>query len=79
VPSYRYGDQYKIAAGWIVEQCGFKGAEQYGLKVWDNHALVITNPHGAGFEDLKQLVDLIVSTARDKFGLELEPEPLFLS
>jgi UDP-N-acetylmuramate dehydrogenase len=79
VPSYRYGDQYKIAAGWIVEQCGFKGAERYGLKVWDNHALVITNPSGAGYADLKQLVDLIVTTAHEKFGLNLEPEPLFLS
>ncbi|HUD11894.1 MAG TPA: UDP-N-acetylmuramate dehydrogenase, partial [Candidatus Saccharimonadia bacterium] len=52
VPSYKYGDQYKLAAGWIVEQCGFKGSEHYGLKLWPNHALVITNPHNAGYADL---------------------------
>lgn len=78
VPSFKYGEKYKIPAGWIVEQCGFKGSEHFGLKVWDNHALVITNPHGAKFADLMKLVDLIVQTAREKFGLTLEPEPLFL-
>lgn len=78
VPSFKYGEKYKIPAGWIVEQCGFKGSEHFGLKVWDNHALVITNPHRAQFADLMKLVDLIVKTAREKFGLTLEPEPLFL-
>jgi UDP-N-acetylmuramate dehydrogenase len=79
VPSYRYEDGYKLAAGWIVEQCGFKGAEHFGLKVWENHALVITNPHGAGYAELKKLVDMIVTAAREKFGITLEPEPLFLT
>jgi UDP-N-acetylmuramate dehydrogenase len=79
VPSYKYGNRYKIAAGWIVEQCGFKGSEHFGLKIWDNHALVITNPNGATYEDLEELVKLIVAKAKDKFGIELEPEPLFVS
>ncbi|MDF2460877.1 MAG: UDP-N-acetylpyruvoylglucosamine reductase [Candidatus Saccharibacteria bacterium] len=79
VPSYRYGNEYKIAAGWIVEQCGFKGVERFGLKVWDNHALVITNPNSATYNDLRKLVEEIVTAAKEKFGLELEPEPLFLS
>ena len=79
VPSYRHGDQYKIAAGWIVEQCGFKGSEHFGLKVWDNHALVITNPDGAGYRELMKLVDMIAKAAREKFGITLEPEPLFIS
>lgn len=78
VPSFKYGEKYKIPAGWIVEQCGFKGSEHFGLKIWDNHALVITNPHGAKFADLMKLVDLIVKTAQKRFGLTLEPEPLFL-
>ncbi len=77
VPSFRYGDGYKIPAGWIVEQCGFKGTEHFGFKVWDNHALVITNPHHGNYADLMKLVDLIVATVEEKFGLKLEPEPLF--
>jgi UDP-N-acetylmuramate dehydrogenase len=78
VPSYRYGDKYKLAAGWMLEQCGFKGTEHYGLKLWHNHALVITNPHGASYDDLVKLVELIVRTVQDKFGVTLEPEPLFV-
>jgi UDP-N-acetylmuramate dehydrogenase len=78
VPSYKYGENYKLAAGWIVEQCGFKGSEHFGLQLWPNHALVITNPHGAGYADLMKLVDLIVRTVQDKFGITLEPEPQFV-
>jgi UDP-N-acetylmuramate dehydrogenase len=78
IPSYRYGDKYKLAAGWILEQCGFKGAEHFGLKMWSNHAMVITNPNGATYDDLEQLVALIVATVREKFGIALEPEPLFV-
>jgi UDP-N-acetylmuramate dehydrogenase len=78
VPSYKYGDKYKLAAGWILEQCGFKGAEYFGLKMWAGHALVITNPNGAGYDDLVKLVELIVRTVQEKFGITLEPEPLFV-
>jgi UDP-N-acetylmuramate dehydrogenase len=78
MPSYKYRDKYKLAAGWLVEQCGFKGAEHFGLKLWPEHALVITNPNGAGYDDLVKLVDLIVTRVREKFGLTLEPEPLFV-
>jgi len=77
VPSFRYGGGFKIPAGWIVEQCGFKGSEHFGFKVWDNHALVLTNPHHGTYADLMKLVDLIVQTVEEKFGLTLEPEPLF--
>ena len=79
VPSYRYGDGYKIAAGWIVEQCGFKGSEHFGLKIWPHQALVITNPNGASYKDLVQLVDLVTKAVQDKFGITLEPEPQFIS
>jgi len=78
VPSYKYGDQYKLAAGWIVEQCGFKGSEHFGLVMWANHALVITNPNHAGYADLLRLVKLIVDAVREKFGITLEPEPQFI-
>jgi UDP-N-acetylmuramate dehydrogenase len=78
VPSYKYGDKYKLAAGWILEQCGFKGAEYFGLKMWAGHALVITNPNGASYDDLVKLVELIVKAVQDKFGITLEPEPLFV-
>jgi UDP-N-acetylmuramate dehydrogenase len=73
VPSYKYGDKYKLAAGWIVEQCGFKGSEHFGLKMWSDHALVITNPHHAKYADLMKLVELITDSVQQKFGITLEP------
>lgn len=78
VPSYKYGDQYKLAAGWIVEQCGFKGTEHFGFVMWPNHALVITNPNRGAYGDLMRLVDLITDAVQKKFGLALEPEPQFV-
>ncbi len=79
VPSYVHGTGYKLAAGWLLEQCGLRGAEHFGLKLWPGHALVITNPNGAGYEDLMKLVELMVTTVEEKFGVRLEPEPLFVS
>jgi UDP-N-acetylmuramate dehydrogenase len=78
MPAYEYGDDYKLAAGWLLDQCGLKGKEQFGLKLWSEHALVITNPNGAGYDDLVKLVDYIVGKVQDKFGVTLEPEPLFI-
>jgi len=40
---------------------------------------VITNPDGAGYRELMKLVDMIAKAAREKFGITLEPEPLFIS
>jgi UDP-N-acetylmuramate dehydrogenase len=79
VPAFAHGDRYKVGAGWLLDQCGFKGREAFGLKVWPYHALVITNPHGAGYADLQRLVDLMTQAVEEKFGIRLEPEPLFVS
>ncbi len=79
MPAYEYGDGYKLAAGWLLDRCGLKGAELFGLKLWAEHALVITNPNHAGYADLVKLVEHIVATVDDRFGVKLEPEPLFIS
>jgi UDP-N-acetylmuramate dehydrogenase len=78
MPAYAYEGRHKLAAGWLLDQCGLKGAEHFGLRLWGEHALVITNPHGAGYADLQKLVELIVGAVREKFGVVLEPEPLFV-
>ncbi len=79
MPSYAHGERYKLAAGWLVDQCGFKGQEHFGLKLWEHHAMVITNPHQATYDDLQKLVALIVATVQARFGVKLEPEPLFIT
>lgn len=78
VPSYPYEGKYKIAAGWLVEHCGLEGREHFGLKLWEHHWLVVTNPNHAGYEDLMKLVELIVRTVQGTFGITLEPEPEFV-
>ncbi len=78
IKSFGFGENYKLAAGWLLEKCGFKGAEHFGLKIWPEHALVITNPHHRGYDDLMKLVELMQRKVRQEFGVELEPEPLFL-
>jgi UDP-N-acetylmuramate dehydrogenase len=79
MPAFEYGDDYKLAAGWLLDQCGLKGAEHYGLRLHTGHALVITNPNHAGYEDLMKLVEYIVAVVRDRFGVTLEPEPQFIT
>ena len=79
MPAYEYEGQYKLAAGWLLDQCGLKGAERYGLKLHAEHALVITNPQHAGYGDLVKLVNFVVKTVREKFGVTIEPEPQFIS
>jgi UDP-N-acetylmuramate dehydrogenase len=79
VPVYPYGEgAFKVSAGWLLDQCGFKGVEKFGLKIWDHHALVITNPHGADYAALMKLVTHMQATVKRRFGIELEPEPLFI-
>jgi UDP-N-acetylmuramate dehydrogenase len=78
MPSYEYHGRYKLAAGWLLDRAGLKGAELYGLKLHAEHALVITNPHHAGYDDLMKLVEFIVDKVERKFDVKLEPEPLFI-
>ena len=79
MPAYEYGGQYKLAAGWLLDTCGFKGAEHFGLRLHSAHALVITNPGHAGYAALVKLVDYIKAKVHDKFGVTLEPEPEFVT
>ena len=79
IPTYEFEGRYKLAAGWLLEQCGFKGAEHFGLQMHTHHALVITNPNDAGFANLERLVELIATTVKAKFDVALEPEPEFVA
>lgn len=78
MPAFEYDDGYKLAAGWLMDQCGLKGAEKFGLKLHDQHALVITNPNHASYADLEKLVKFVVAEVRRKFDVTLEPEPQFV-
>ena len=68
----------KLAAGWLIDQCGFKGKRMGHVGVYENQALVLVN-HGAGTaQDILGLAKCIQDTVRKEFGVALEIEPNIL-
>ncbi|MEH6469253.1 MAG: UDP-N-acetylmuramate dehydrogenase [Porticoccus sp.] len=64
----------KLAAGWLVEQAGWKGFKQHGVGVHHQQSLVLVNSGGTG-ADLLSLASDIQASVADKFGISLEIEP----
>ncbi|TNC85432.1 MAG: UDP-N-acetylenolpyruvoylglucosamine reductase [Thalassolituus sp.] len=65
----------KLAAGWLIEQCGFKGKAFGPVAMYSKQALVLTAEKGAGLSDVHALQKRIQNTVAEKFGVTLEPEP----
>lgn len=76
MPAYRLNDgQVKLAAGWLIDQAGWKGARQGPAAVHDRQALVLTNPgHGDG-RDVLALAQAIAADVYARYGVQLEMEP----
>lgn len=66
--------QYKIAAGWLIEQCGWKGKKVGNVLVWPRQALVITNAGSATGQEIFQVSEQILADVRQEFDIELERE-----
>lgn len=64
----------KVAAGWLIEQCGWKGKSLGNAAVHAKQALVMTNPGNASGLEVKQLAEAIQQSVFDKFGIRLEME-----
>ena len=65
----------KLAAGWLIDQCGFKGQRMGEVGVYENQALVLVN-HGNGTaQDILGLAKCIQDKVRKEFGVSLEIEP----
>ncbi len=77
-PTFEFQGKLKLSAGWLLEQCGYKGKDINGIKVYDKNALVLTNPGGASFNNLEKTKDEIITAIKEKFGVTLEPEPLLV-
>lgn len=65
----------KIPAGWLIEKCGWKGKTIGEVGIFENNALVLTNPHGkAQALEIKDLADKIKDSVYEKFKIKLEQE-----
>lgn len=75
IPSYPQKDgTIKLAAGWLIEQCGWKGKQVGHTGSHAKQALVLVNYGGASGNEVYQLALNIQQSVKEKFGVDIQPE-----
>lgn len=75
MPHYPQGDLVKVPAGWLIEQCGWKGKQIENVASHELQSLVIVNKTGlATGKEIYDFSTMIIESVKEKFGIELERE-----
>ena len=69
----------KLAAAWLVEQCGFKGKVENGVGIFEKQAIALINPGHKEAAEVLAFRDKIIESVQDKFGVTLNMEPELIS
>lgn len=74
MPFYEVEGGVKIPAGWMIDQCGWKGKSLGRAGVHDKQALVLVNLGGATSDEIITLCETVCKDVYEKFGIEIHPE-----
>ena len=72
-------NQVKMAAGWLIDQSGWKGKQLGSVGMFHKQALVLVNYANASLKDVRATYQAVQADVQEKFGVLLEPEPVLLA
>jgi len=74
IPFYNFGEKFKLAAGWLIEKCGFKGIKNGNTGTYEKQALVLVNHGNATGKEIFDFSEKIIDSVNEKYNVQLERE-----